>query len=758
MSRGEDLTKNTLIITVGRISTQFITFLLLPLYTTFLTTEEYGTVDLISTLVQLFIPIVSIMIDQGVFRHLLNCKTEYERKETISSAFFLLLITSTITVFLYTGISLFVTNEYKLWMLLILVVTAFSNFFLQIARGLKHTSDYAYGSFVCSASTIVLNVLCIAFLHMGAVGMLAAIFAGNIICCIFLFFRLKIGQYIGTSAFDKKIAKDELKYSFPLVPNQLSLWVMNSSDRLIVTFFLGVSANGILAVSHKFPAIYLTFFNIFLLAWHETGAVHYFDKDRDAFFTDAFKKILSLFSTLCLGIIALLPFVFDWFVDSSYKEAYFNIPIYLVASLFNVIVGLLGVVYVATKKTGEIAKTTLLAAAINIVVHLALIKTIGLYAASVSTFVGYGITMICRIHDAKRYLNIKYDKKQFACIGFFLVIYTVVYYLDNIIISLLFLPFLTVAVFFLNRDIIKRAIQFIDQKIEGRINKKLLISTIVAISIIMGGLYVFKNTKATSKMIQTEYRQEIIDVVAENVILFSDINVEDFTCTGMAYDSTDDAFWIGDFGAMNPENKTEPRIVEVNRSIDSVIREIDLDNVLDASADLQGVTYDSDLDCLWVAVGDTVCALNKDGEILKTIQLGKYTKYKANGICYDESDDSLWVLCASKYLLNIKKDGTVMKEYSFNYFGQDHICINGDYLYITVGADYQGINNYVCKVSTIDGDIKALYRVKGANALEGICLVGGKMMIVNDGLYHSDLVGKSYISIFDSSSIEQFDY
>lgn len=51
MSRIKDLAKNTLIITIGRISTQFITFLLLPLYTALLTTEEYGTVDLITTLV-----------------------------------------------------------------------------------------------------------------------------------------------------------------------------------------------------------------------------------------------------------------------------------------------------------------------------------------------------------------------------------------------------------------------------------------------------------------------------------------------------------------------------------------------------------------------------------------------------------------------------------------------------------------------------------------------------------------------------------
>ena len=68
MIRTKELGKNTLIITIGRISTQFITFLLLPLYTALLSTEEYGSVDLVTTIVQLLVPIVSIMIDQEIGR------------------------------------------------------------------------------------------------------------------------------------------------------------------------------------------------------------------------------------------------------------------------------------------------------------------------------------------------------------------------------------------------------------------------------------------------------------------------------------------------------------------------------------------------------------------------------------------------------------------------------------------------------------------------------------------------------------------
>ena len=47
MNRKKELLKNTMIITIGKVCTQLITFFLLPLYTNFLTTLEYGKIDLI---------------------------------------------------------------------------------------------------------------------------------------------------------------------------------------------------------------------------------------------------------------------------------------------------------------------------------------------------------------------------------------------------------------------------------------------------------------------------------------------------------------------------------------------------------------------------------------------------------------------------------------------------------------------------------------------------------------------------------------
>lgn len=471
MSRSKDLVKNTMIITIGRISTQFVSFLLLPLYTALLSTEEYGTVDLITTIVQLCVPIVSMMIDQATFRYLLNAKSYKEEKVVISSSFWLLTGFNLCFAGIYCVVCSFADIPYKGMIILIMIATTYSNLYLQIARGLRNTFYYSLGSFVCSAVTIILNVVCIVGLHMGVYGMLLATLIGNLCCSIFILIKLRIYRYISFVNINKQTLRGELKYSIPLVPNQLSIWIMNSSDRVIVSLFLGTAANGILAASHKFATIYLTLFNIFQLAWHETGALHFYDEDRDEFFSEMLEKILVIFSIICIAMIIVLPIVFGWFIDLSFDDAYYYIPIYLTASLFNVVIGTLGVVYVATKKTFEIAKTTILSAIINVIVHVLLISYVGLYAASISTLIGYLITMKYRIIDTKKYLNIKYNKKKFTIIFILLICSIFIYYIRNIKISLISIPIFVILLCVVNVDILKEILKVVKNKSRNKKNE-----------------------------------------------------------------------------------------------------------------------------------------------------------------------------------------------------------------------------------------------------------------------------------------------
>lgn len=434
MNKNKELAKNTVIISIGKICTQFINFMLLPLYTSMLSTNDYGIVDLLLTYVQLLFPIVSIQIDQAIFRFLIEKRNKNnDFKKIISSALIFVIFNLVVFSVIFSVAQCFFTSEY-IWLFFINVISIIlSNVMLQVARGIGDNVSYAMGSFLAGSIAVVLNVLFIAFFNMGITGMLLATCISNIICSVYIFIKNKVYEYFEIEMFSIDSVKEMIKYSIPLVPNALSWWIVNASDRTIVSFFLGTSANGILSVAHKFPTIITTVYGVFNMAWTESAALHLKEKDGSEFFSKIISTVFRLFSSLCIGIIAIMPFAFSVLVDDKYADSYKQIPIYIISALFNIIVGLYSVVYISNKMTKEIAKTSIFAGVINILVNLLLIKKIGLYAASVSSAIAYMAMAIYRHIDLKKYVKLKINYGVFVGTFFVIGIESICYYSEQVI-------------------------------------------------------------------------------------------------------------------------------------------------------------------------------------------------------------------------------------------------------------------------------------------------------------------------------------
>lgn len=438
MSREKTLIKNTVIITVGKICTQMISFFLLPLYTAILSTEEYGTVDLLNTLVSLMLPIVTFQIEQAVFRRLIdNRDNDVEIKKIISTTIFTVFNQMIIYVLVFFIISPFINNDYKFFLLTNVMACIFSSIMLQISRGLGDNKNYAIASFITAISTIILNIVFIVGFEFGAYGMLMASLFGNLLCGTYIFVIKKIYKYISIKKWDKKLLKIMWKYSLPLIPNAISWWIFNSSDRIIVTYVLGVGQNGILSAAYKFSNLYITIYNIFNMTWTESASLHINDKDASAFLSKIMDIVLRLFSAICFGIIVVMPFVFPIMINEKFSESYYQLPILMLATLFNVIVSLLSVIYIAKKDTKAVAKTSIMAAIINLIVNLSLVKFIGLYAASISTLVAYLLMAMYRYIDVQKYVKINIDKKFLIVSFIMLPILLISYYINNLYLNII---------------------------------------------------------------------------------------------------------------------------------------------------------------------------------------------------------------------------------------------------------------------------------------------------------------------------------
>ena len=467
MSKGKDLAKNTAIVSIGKICTQLITFLLLPVYTAVLSNEEYGVVDLLNTLTSLLLPIVTLQIEQGIFRYLIDCRENNEKQiKLITTIIRFMIIQSIACIVIFLCVSPFIHNEYKYFLMANLLMGIFSSLLLQICRGLGDNATYAIGSFITGAFTVVLNVIFIVAFRWGAYGMLGATAISNFICAVYIFLKRKIYKYIKPKQFDKKILKEIIKYSVPLIPNMISWWIVSASDRTIISAVIGIAQNGIYSAANKFSGVFTTLYSVFNLTWTESASKNINSEDRDEFFSKILDFVIRFFGCLCLGTIAVMPFVFNILINEKFAEAYYQIPILILGSVFNILVSFVGSIYVAKKLTKEIAKTSVISAVINIFVNIALIKSIGLYAASISTVIAYALMFIYRWIDVKKYVKFNVNKILMFALTIMYGVTIFTYYLKNSMISVIVLGIVVVFAVIANLNSVSYLKEIIKEKVK----------------------------------------------------------------------------------------------------------------------------------------------------------------------------------------------------------------------------------------------------------------------------------------------------
>ena len=85
MNQKKQLLVNTIIIAIGKLSTQVVSFLLLPLYTSKLSPAEYGTYDFLVTLSTFLLPIITLLMEESMFRFLIDADDLKSKKRVITA-------------------------------------------------------------------------------------------------------------------------------------------------------------------------------------------------------------------------------------------------------------------------------------------------------------------------------------------------------------------------------------------------------------------------------------------------------------------------------------------------------------------------------------------------------------------------------------------------------------------------------------------------------------------------------------------------
>lgn len=454
MSRGKELVKNTIIILIGRVSTQLLSFFMMPLYTHYINTSDYGYVDLIQSYIALIVPIIILRFDSAVFRFLIDAREDKKEKNNIiTNTFLVFIVQIMIFVILFLVLSRFFKFEYLIYIILNVIFMAIAQVLMQMARGVGDNLGYAISSIIAGGITIITNLICIFEFKLGGESILISAILANASCAAFLFVKNKF--YKNISKPQKQTMKKMLKYSIPMIPDGLSWWIVNASDRTLISIFLGNSMNGIYSVSCKFSNILSSFVQIFNMSWQENASLHINDKDNVEYFSKILNKTYKLFFFICILILYCIPFVFKFMIGETYQEAFKYIPILLLGNLYNCIAIVLGGIYIARKETKKVAQTTILGAILNLIIDLILIKFIGIWAAAISTMISYIFLAVYRYIDIKKSFNIIIDRKLYIISSILYVILTIIYSINNILIDLIVFFIISIVLIWNYKDMIK---------------------------------------------------------------------------------------------------------------------------------------------------------------------------------------------------------------------------------------------------------------------------------------------------------------
>ena len=435
--REKSFIKNTIIIFLSKFCTQFLSFFLLPFFTTLLSTEEYGYFDLYSTYAWLLAIFLTLQLENGIFRFLIDKReNNSEIKKIITNGIIVILVQLLIFMSIYFICLKILKIKNIEYIFIMTLSTSLLNLMLQISRGLGKNIEYGLASIISGSSNVLLCILFIKYLSMKLLGIVLAYVFSNILASLFLIFKIKIYKYISFSVLSKNKIKELIKYSFPLIPNSISSWIMSISDKIMISFLLGVSFNGIYSISTKFSLLISHIFNVFSLSWTESASMSNNDEDRSIYFSKIINIVFLLCSFMCLLILAAMPIIFKILIKELYFDAYKYIPILICASFFELFSILIGGVFIALKLPKEIATTTILGGIINILINIFFMKKYGLIIASLSTLISYIYIALARYLKISKYVKIKLNYFNFFIITIMYIIIVAFYYSRSIIFSI----------------------------------------------------------------------------------------------------------------------------------------------------------------------------------------------------------------------------------------------------------------------------------------------------------------------------------
>ncbi len=452
---------------ISNFGSKILVFLLVPLYTSVLSTEEYGLIDILTTTVNLLYPVLTLSIFDATLRFALDKK--YDKKVVFSTSVMMvggaIILLISATPFIWKSNNIFGVNWW--YFVGIFITTSIQMCLSNYVKGCEKTKIYAIQGMIYTLVFLLLNIVFLVFLEIGLSGYLLSVIIAGVISSLYMLFASSCYKDLIPFCFDKNICKEMLIYSIPMIPTSIAWWVNASADKYMILGFVGVSANGLYGVAHKIPTIFSTFSNLFSQAWRISAISTYNDEDKQAYYSNVYKMYSLICIYGCVALIISSQLIALLLFKSDYYQAWVYVPPLVIAALFEAYSGFLASIYAAAKKTKFLSVSTCVGAIINIVLNFVLSSLLGTIGAPIATLFSFVVVWIMRLKVLKSFLPIEIDFFK-SMISILVVIFSGLYFAFQGPCYYFVSTIAIVVLFVLNYHDKKKILEFVRNTVKGK--------------------------------------------------------------------------------------------------------------------------------------------------------------------------------------------------------------------------------------------------------------------------------------------------
>ena len=403
------LMSNTMLFAISNFSSKLLSIILQP-YITFAMGEvdEVGITKLVQQIGSLLIPLVSMGVSFAIIRFGLekaNSKSQVFTNGlvTIGMGFALMLICYPVLRL----IPLF--SDYALLLYVHVLVSCLRTLCTQFVRSRQLNRLVAVDGVLCSATNLGFMILFLSGMK---------IICSDALSALFVFLVANLRRYLHVRSFNKELWSRMMRYALPMVPAQISFWVINASDLFFVQAMCegyqgqtGEYWTGLLGVGYFLPTILTVLGTIFYEAWQLSAVTE--EKGRAAFFSRVFAIYQALLFCCCSGIILLCrPLMFMF--KSNFYDAWQFVPMLTLATLFNCFNQFLNSVYMVEKRSTLSLYTMLAGAIANAGLNWALIPLMGPNGATLASLISYFIVFVLRAINTRGLMHMSFAPLRLA--------------------------------------------------------------------------------------------------------------------------------------------------------------------------------------------------------------------------------------------------------------------------------------------------------------------------------------------------------